>query len=156
METRKEVLKKNMNIAKAKLKELGILPHKENSYAIYFTHKGHEVIYYPGKSWFTGRSVSDGRGLSNLLIQLNGKKVVSNHKVSSNIPGVIIEYWIIDRSLFMSLGKVNTPIMQSNTHSVLKEVLPKFPNGVIVLTKYQISEKGNYKVFFQQISRNGK
>ena len=38
-----------------------------------FTHKGHVVRLYPYKGWFTGKTVKDGRGIKNLLKQLDGE-----------------------------------------------------------------------------------
>lgn len=37
---------------------------------ITFDFKGHTVMFYPYKGWFTGKSVKDGRGLINLLKQI--------------------------------------------------------------------------------------
>lgn len=37
---------------------------------ITFDFKGHTVIFYPYKGWFSGKTVKDGRGLINLLKQI--------------------------------------------------------------------------------------
>ena len=37
---------------------------------ITFDFKGHTVMFYPYKGWFSGKTVKDGRGLINLLKQI--------------------------------------------------------------------------------------
>lgn len=37
------------------------------------------VVYYPKSGWFSGRKVKDGRGLSNLVSQVN-KQMMGNQK----------------------------------------------------------------------------
>lgn len=38
-----------------------------------FIYKGHEVVYWKKKKWFSGKSVEDGRGIENLISQLKNK-----------------------------------------------------------------------------------
>lgn len=35
-----------------------------------FLFKGHPVTFYPYSGWFTGKTVQDGRGIDNLLKQI--------------------------------------------------------------------------------------
>ncbi len=39
---------------------------------IEFTHKGKTVKFFPYSGWATGKTIRDGRGLKNLLKQLDG------------------------------------------------------------------------------------
>lgn len=39
--------------------------------AIKFSYKGNEVTFYPYKGWFSGKGVKSGRGIENLLKQLD-------------------------------------------------------------------------------------
>jgi hypothetical protein len=45
-------------------------PSKVSDGEINFEHKGHLIKYFPLTEWFTGKTVTDGRGLKNLLKQL--------------------------------------------------------------------------------------
>jgi hypothetical protein len=131
------------------LNSQGIKAKKKSISIIEIEHKGTTVLYYPRKEWFTGSRVVDGRGFDNLLSQLRSPKIPKQPTFGD----VVGEYWIVDRGLFMSLGKVNTPIMQSSNHAELKFKLAQIPNGVLTLTKYIVNPDGTYKVYFQQIKR---
>jgi len=144
----KEIEKKTNSRLK-QLKAQGIKARKKSISIIEIEHKGTTVLYYPRKEWFTGSRVIDGRGFDNLVSQLKEKPKTKQPTFGD----VVGEYWIVDRGLFMSLGKVNTPIMQSSNHAELKAKLEQIPNGVLTLTKYIVNPDGTYKVYFQQIKR---
>lgn len=44
-----------------------------SSKLIEFTYKENVIKYYPYSGWATGRGIKDGRGLQNLLKQLNNE-----------------------------------------------------------------------------------
>lgn len=48
-----------------------ILSHDDTKISFY--HKNEMVIFYPYSGWHTGKSIKDGRGLKNLLKQLQEK-----------------------------------------------------------------------------------
>ena len=68
---RKEKLEPiRMAVALEKLRATGI--HIDNDEtAIWFIFKGSKVIYWPYSGWASGKSIKDGRGLKNLLKQID-------------------------------------------------------------------------------------
>lgn len=48
------------------LNAAGVLNVQQDSTSVWFTFKNHMVKLYPYSGWFTGKSVKDGRGLSDL------------------------------------------------------------------------------------------
>lgn len=52
------------------LSSVGLEPLEVNKNRIEFKFNGHLVLFYPYSGWHTGKSIKDGRGLSNLLKQL--------------------------------------------------------------------------------------
>lgn len=46
-----------------------VLSRNDNSIAL--LHKGERILFFPYTGWHTGKSIKDGRGLNNLLKQLN-------------------------------------------------------------------------------------
>jgi hypothetical protein len=56
--------------AKEEITKLGFEITYENDKRIEFIFKDEKVMFYPYSGWFTGKSVQDGRGLQNLLIQI--------------------------------------------------------------------------------------
>lgn len=145
-----KIREKKTNSRLTELLSNGISAKKRSISIIEINNNGSTVLYYPWKEWFTGSSVNDGRGFENLLSQLKTKPTLKQSKSGD----VISEYWIIDRALFASLGRVNTPIMQSRNHAELKSMCEKIPNGVLTLTKYIVNPDGSYKVYYQQIKRS--
>lgn len=57
-------------IAVDKLTALGYEVYKVSTTYLTFWHKGHPITFYPYSGWFTGKLITDGRGLENLLKQL--------------------------------------------------------------------------------------
>jgi len=52
------------------LKKLGLEPTEVTSTHVAFLYKGQRVTYFAYSGWATGRTITDCRGLSNLLKQL--------------------------------------------------------------------------------------
>ena len=61
---------KRIRYAVEKLTELGLEIAFQNSTEIHFIWKGERVRLFAYTGWFTGKSVKDGRGIHNLLKQL--------------------------------------------------------------------------------------
>lgn len=57
---------------KNKLKEIGYKV-EENKSSLKIVHKGHEIVYWKKKKWFSGKTIKDGRGIDNLIAQLVGE-----------------------------------------------------------------------------------
>lgn len=53
-----------------KLTDLGYEVHKVSKTYLCFWHKGKGITFYPYSGWFTGKGITDGRGIANLLNQL--------------------------------------------------------------------------------------
>ncbi len=47
------------------------LEDRDSNISISFMHKGSLVTYWPYSGWASGKSIKDGRGLNNLLKQLD-------------------------------------------------------------------------------------
>lgn len=62
---------KRMDVARKKIEELGYDIFFSDEKVLTFIHKGQAVQYFPYSGWHTGKSIKDGRGLNNLLKQLN-------------------------------------------------------------------------------------
>jgi len=60
---------------KAQLESLGFNIVYEDTTKLQFFHNEKLVTIFPYSGWFTGKSVVDGRGFHNLLIQLNLKQI---------------------------------------------------------------------------------
>lgn len=52
------------------LNELGYTELEVDNTKIIFLHKGEPVTFFPYSGWHSGKSIKDGRGLANLLKQL--------------------------------------------------------------------------------------
>lgn len=68
-----ELQPKRVEFAAKKLNELGYISLEIDDTKIRFWHKGEPCFLYPYSGWHTGKSIKDGRGLDNLLKQLNTK-----------------------------------------------------------------------------------
>ncbi len=55
------------------LTNLGFVILFQNKVALEFKFKGHIVKYFPYSGWATGKSIKDGRGLNNLLLQVRNR-----------------------------------------------------------------------------------
>lgn len=56
------------------IKKLGFEIFNQTDTTFYFIFKGSPVTYYPYSGWATGKTIKDGRGLKNLLNQLQNDK----------------------------------------------------------------------------------
>lgn len=61
---------KRLEYAKKELERLGFVITHMTDKELKFEFLGHQITLYPYSGWYTGRSIKDGRGLSNLLNQL--------------------------------------------------------------------------------------
>jgi hypothetical protein len=61
---------KRINFAKSKILELGFKIVFEDKTRVDFIFKNEIVHFYPYSGWHTGKSITDGRGINNLLKQL--------------------------------------------------------------------------------------
>ena len=61
-----------------KLKEIGY-DVKEERTSLRIVHKGHEIVFWKKSKWFSGKTVNDGRGINNLLVQLVGEDKDEKH-----------------------------------------------------------------------------
>ena len=59
-----------MNYALGELNKLGLAVTKHSETEIRFTWKGSVIKLFPYSGWFTGKTVTDGRGIRKLLNQL--------------------------------------------------------------------------------------
>lgn len=57
-------------LAKKRIQELGYEITLETSTMICFEFNGKRVQFFPYSGWHTGASITDGRGLNNLLKQI--------------------------------------------------------------------------------------
>lgn len=65
-----ELTPKRMDFALNILKSIGIEPDEVTDKSITFTWKGESVTFWAYSGWFSGKSVTDGRGINNLVKQL--------------------------------------------------------------------------------------
>ena len=70
-EREQELQPKRMEYAKQKIQEKGFEIHEENSLYIKFVYRESEITFYPYSGWATGKTIKDGRGINNLISQLN-------------------------------------------------------------------------------------
>lgn len=74
LEHREPVERGRTEYAKRELEKLGYsvtaLPKQK---ALTFLFNGNAITFYPYKGWFSGKGVTPGRGLKNLLSQLKPK-----------------------------------------------------------------------------------
>lgn len=66
-----ELQPKRILFAKSELNKRGIQITSETSTTLEFNHKSEVVRFFPYSGWFTGKSVKDGRGIKNLLNQID-------------------------------------------------------------------------------------
>ena len=69
--TKAKIQKKKLEYAKYRLEENGIDIVAQSEYQIQFFFQGHKVYFFPRSGWHSGSTIIDGRGLNNLLKQLN-------------------------------------------------------------------------------------
>ena len=71
IERQQELEPERMSFAIQEIEKLGYNVTKYSDSRLEFIFKNHIVIFYPYSGWHTGKSIQDGRGLNNLLKQLN-------------------------------------------------------------------------------------
>lgn len=69
-EREKELAPKRYQYAKDELKSLGFDIVAYDGIRITFEFKGETVSFWPYSGWHSGKTISDGRGIENLLEQL--------------------------------------------------------------------------------------
>lgn len=65
-----ELQPKRIEFAISELKKKGIVTFISDKTTVKFNYKGETVTLFPYSGWHTGKSVKDGRGLQNLLNQI--------------------------------------------------------------------------------------
>jgi hypothetical protein len=69
IDRQKELEPKRMEYAKSKISALGY-EVKESDKMLQFIHDGSVITFYPYSGWHTGKTIKDGRGINNLLRQI--------------------------------------------------------------------------------------
>jgi ribonuclease HIII len=64
---------KRVQFAKDEIEKLGYEIITQDETKLVFQYKGHNVTLYPYSGWFTGKMVTDGRGIHKLLNQIKNK-----------------------------------------------------------------------------------
>ena len=70
IERQKELEPKRIAYAKEKIERLGYEVTESNT-ELRFIYKGNIIKFFPYSGWHSGKEIKDGRGLDNLLKQLN-------------------------------------------------------------------------------------
>ena len=70
IERQRRLEPKRIATAIRSVEELGLQIKYKDSTKIMFDFKGSNVTYFPYSGWATGKTIQDGRGLTNLLKQL--------------------------------------------------------------------------------------
>ncbi len=63
-----------MAFARKQIERFGYDVEQIGTTTLRFVFRGSPVLVYPYSGWFTGRTVTDGRGIGKLLHQLEQKK----------------------------------------------------------------------------------
>ena len=69
-ERQQELQPGRVDYARTRLEALGYCVTEIDATTLQFTFRGSPVTLYPYSGWFTGRTVTDGRGIKNLLKQI--------------------------------------------------------------------------------------
>lgn len=103
IEKQKELEPKRMEYARNQITALGYPVTEVNATTLQFTFRGSPVTLYPYSGWFTGRTVTDGRGIKNLLKQISMrfalrkqdkiKAVLGNEYLENNILQSLNKYF---------------------------------------------------------------
>lgn len=103
IEKQKELEPKRMEYARNQITALGYPVTEVNATTLQFTFRGSPVTLYPYSGWFTGRTVTDGRGIKNLLKQIpmrfalrkqdKIKAVLGNEYLENNILQSLNKYF---------------------------------------------------------------
>lgn len=68
----KKLEPKRLIHAKKVIAEAGFKIEKQTDKSLTFRFKGREIVFWPYSGWFSGKPVKDGRGLKNLMRQIQG------------------------------------------------------------------------------------
>ncbi len=69
----KKLEPKRIAYARAELEKIGIQIADTTKTSIRFYWKGKSIMFYPYSGWHTGKTITDGRGIEKLLIQLKSE-----------------------------------------------------------------------------------
>lgn len=69
-ERQAELEPKRMEVAIAEITALGYEVSQHDDSYLTFIFKGNKIGYYPYSGWASGKGITDGRGLRNLLKQI--------------------------------------------------------------------------------------
>lgn len=69
-EREKELQPKRIEFAKQQIEKKGMSISFESTTELRFLYKGFEITFFPYSGWASGKTINDGRGLDNLLKQL--------------------------------------------------------------------------------------
>ena len=69
-ERQQELQPGRVDYARTRVEALGYPVTEVNATTLQFTFRGSPVTLYPYFGWFTGRTITDGRGIKNLLKQI--------------------------------------------------------------------------------------
>lgn len=72
VEKQQSIEPQRIEYAKEKITQLGYEITSETDRSLEFYFRGHKVTFWPYSGWHSGKSIQDGRGLSNLIKQLKG------------------------------------------------------------------------------------
>ncbi len=70
IERQMELEPKRMQYAKEQITALGYTIDKETTTSLTFQYKGFPVTIFPYSGWHSGKTIKDGRGIDNLLKQI--------------------------------------------------------------------------------------
>lgn len=97
IEKQKELEPKRMEYARNQITALGYPVTEVKRHTLQFTFRGSPVTLYPYSGWFTGRTVTDGRGIKNLLKQIPMRFALRKQE---KIKESLTRYFSADRSDF--------------------------------------------------------
>jgi len=66
-----ELQPSRMQYAKEKITAIGAEIKRETICELEFMFKGYTILLFPYTGWYTGKGIKDGRGIHNLLKQMN-------------------------------------------------------------------------------------
>ena len=73
-ERQKQIEPKRIDFARKEIENLGFEIINEDSTKIQFNFKGNTISIFPYSGWFSGKGIKDGRGLKQLLKQIEENK----------------------------------------------------------------------------------
>lgn len=70
IDKQKKLEPQRMSVAKYQIEALGYKVVKLDNKTLSFKYRGSEVKYFPYSGWASGKTIKDGRGLRNLVAQI--------------------------------------------------------------------------------------